>query len=116
MVVFAGSRNKDGGTTVYWWNTDAGRGTAHLLPMYLDEKNSSPTGLEWGYNGSGPAQLAYALLRFYLGKFMGSRVAGKWAQDYHQKFKDEVIAGLPREGWQMVETRIFDWLLHREDE
>lgn len=109
MVVFAGSRNKDGGTTVYWWNTDAGRGTAHLLPMYLDEKNSSPTGFDWGYNGSGPAQLAYALLRFYFSELIDPRVAKVWAQDHHQEFKEKVVAKLPYEGWQMVETSLTGW-------
>ena len=32
------------------------------LPTRLDRRNHSPTGFEWGYNGSGPAQLALALL------------------------------------------------------
>ncbi|HJT79504.1 MAG TPA: DUF6166 domain-containing protein, partial [Gemmataceae bacterium] len=31
------------------------------LPHRLDLRNHSPTGLEWGYAGSGPAQLALAL-------------------------------------------------------
>jgi hypothetical protein len=29
------------------------------LPMHLDLINHSPTGFAWGYNGSGPAQLAF---------------------------------------------------------
>lgn len=31
------------------------------LPMRLDLRSHSPTGFEWGYLGSGPAQLALAL-------------------------------------------------------
>jgi len=34
----------------------------HSLPMRLDLRNHSPTGFAWGYGGSGPAQLALALL------------------------------------------------------
>jgi hypothetical protein len=33
------------------------------LPWRTDEYNGSPTGLECGYTGAGPHQLAYSLLR-----------------------------------------------------
>ncbi|HXR05085.1 MAG TPA: DUF6166 domain-containing protein [Verrucomicrobiae bacterium] len=33
----------------------------------LDLYNHSPTGFEWGYGGSGPAQLALAILADHLG-------------------------------------------------
>ena len=33
----------------------------------LDLRNHSPTGLEWGYCGSGPAQLALAILADHTG-------------------------------------------------
>ena len=32
------------------------------LPLRLDIVNHSPTGFAWGYSGSGPAQLAAAIL------------------------------------------------------
>jgi hypothetical protein len=38
------------------------------LTPRLDLWNHSPTGFEWGYGGSGPAQLALALLADHLGK------------------------------------------------
>jgi Family of unknown function (DUF6166) len=37
------------------------------LPLRLDLFNHSPTGFGWGYGGSGPAQLAVALLADALG-------------------------------------------------
>ena len=37
------------------------------LPLRLDLFNHSPTGFSWGYGGSGPAQLALALLADALG-------------------------------------------------
>lgn len=38
-----------------------------MLPMRNDLRNHSPTGAEWGYGGSGPAQLALAILSDALG-------------------------------------------------
>lgn len=32
------------------------------LPVRLEKVNHSPDGFSWGYNGSGPSQLAFALL------------------------------------------------------
>jgi hypothetical protein len=37
------------------------------LELRLDPFNHSPTGLEWGYGGSGPAHLALAILADHLG-------------------------------------------------
>ena len=37
------------------------------LPLRLDLDNHSPDGFAWGYGGSGPAQLALALLADALG-------------------------------------------------
>lgn len=52
-------------------------------------RNHSPDGFSWGYGGSGPAQLALAiLLRF---------VAPEEAQQLYQGFKFGVIAGLPQD-------------------
>lgn len=35
------------------------------LPLYLDYCNKSPSGFSWGYSGSGPHQLAFAILFDY---------------------------------------------------
>lgn len=47
--------------------------------------NHSPDGFSWGYGGSGPAQLALAIMLELTGK-----------PDGYQKLKWEVIAGLPQ--------------------
>ena len=57
------------------------------LPMRLNLHNHSPTGFEWGYGGSGPAQLALALLADALGD-------DELAQAHYQDFKRAVITGL----------------------
>lgn len=49
----------------------------------------SPTGFEWGYLGSGPADLALNILLRYLKR--------DWAAKLHQQFKEEFIAVLPRD-------------------
>jgi hypothetical protein len=47
-------------------------------------RNHSPTGFSWGYNGSGCAQLALAILLHYLS--VGTAV------DLYQKFKERYVA------------------------
>ena len=62
------------------------------LNARLDLRNHSPTGLEWGYCGSGPAQLALAILADHLGD-------DEQALNLYQRFKWAVIVGLPRKRW-----------------
>src|SRR5262245_29763304 len=61
----------------------------------LDLWNHSPTGFEWGYGGSGPAQLALALLADYFGD-------DQEALALYQSFKFTVIASLPKRGWTLT--------------
>jgi hypothetical protein len=51
-------------------------------------RNHSPDGFKWGYGGSGPAQLALAILLLY--------VPAETAQLHYQDFKFGYIAGLPQ--------------------
>lgn len=71
------------------------------LPLGLRVFDHSPCGFEWGYEGSGPAQLALAILLDHLG-FYGA--AGQERRDIaeralrlHEEFKFDVVAGLERE-------------------
>ena len=61
----------------------------------LDLWNHSPTGFEWGYCGSGPAQLALALLADHLSD-------DRQALDIYQRFKWAVVAELPKRGWTLT--------------
>lgn len=65
----------------------------------LDLWNHSPAEFEWGYGGSGPAQLALALLADHCGN-------DEQAVDLHQRFKWAVIAGLPRHHWTLTSRQI----------
>jgi hypothetical protein len=62
----------------------------------------SLTGFDWGYFGSGPAQLALALLL---------QVAPREVSiEKHQDFKRLVIAQLPESGWELSEEQVCRWL------
>lgn len=62
----------------------------------------SPTGLEFGYGGSGPADLALSILT--------DAVGAELANAYYQDFKWAFVAGWPRDGFCLFEKAIRDWL------
>lgn len=71
------------------------------LPLQLELANHSPTGFEWGYGGSGPAQLSLALLADALDETI--------ALNHYQRFKAEVVSNLPHGEWMMTEHDIHAW-------
>ena len=71
----------------------------HPLNPRRDLRNHSPTGFEWGYCGSGPAQLALAILADHLGD-------DELTLDFYQRFKWAVIAELPKRGWALTSAQI----------
>ncbi len=73
-------------------------------------RNHSPTGFAWGYGGSGPAQLALAILADYLQD-------DTRAQKLYQKFKIAVIAKIPQnESWQLTDEEIKSIVERLEEE
>lgn len=70
------------------------------LDPRLDLRRHSPTGLEWGYCGSGPAQLALALLADHLQD-------DDLALELYQDFKRCVIARIERDmSWFLPASRL----------
>jgi hypothetical protein len=80
------------------------KGIAETREVWLDGKlldpkpsqkfhNHSPDGFAWSYGGSGPAQLALAVMLELTGK-----------ADGYQDFKWDVIAGLPQEDFEIEFT------------
>jgi hypothetical protein len=67
------------------------------LPLRCDIINHSPTGFAWGYSGSGPAQLALAILADYF-------ECAQAARALHQHFKFAAIAGIREKHWSMTEV------------
>ena len=70
-----------------------------------DLVNHSPDGFEWGYGGSGPAQLALAILADLRG--------GDFALKFYKYFKQSVIASLPMADWTLTDAKIEAWLRDR---
>jgi hypothetical protein len=68
------------------------------------EFRHSPTGFQWSYQGSGPAELARALLIACL----PDEKATRYPKCY-QAYKREVIAGLPKSDFTMVSTDVIMW-------
>jgi Family of unknown function (DUF6166) len=55
----------------------------------------SPDGFEWGYGGSGPAQLALAIL-------LAAGMPDDQAVRHHQAFKFAFLAGLPHDEFNIA--------------
>lgn len=67
----------------------------------------SPTGMEFGYSGSGPADTALNILAL--------ATDGKQALRLHQLFKDHFIATIPRDGERTIKLiEIRNWLDEQE--
>lgn len=99
MKIYEGIRSSDdantAGDTMVFVN-----GQQLPLAPSLKVRNHSPTGFNWGYGGSGPAQLSLALLLDYFGD-TGT------AQRLYQDFKFRVVASWPQDGgWKITGAEI----------
>src|SRR5947207_15748033 len=94
MKTYTGYRTENGCAVV----VSVGCACRGLDPR-RDLRNHSPTGFEWGFGGSGPAQLALALAADVLQD-------DERAQDVYQRLKFKLIGSLPDEGWMLTEDRI----------
>lgn len=78
----------------------------------------SPDGFEWGYAGSGPADLALAILADYFDEppeFVLAALRSMWtprskAAALHQSFKEAFVATEHRGEWQLPGDEIEAWL------
>lgn len=94
---YVGRRDRTGTAIVFVIDE---HGESTKLALCLNLANHSPTGFEWGYAGSGPAQLALALLVDATGD-------EQTALRLHQEFKFTVIAKLPRaKPWRLSQQAI----------
>jgi hypothetical protein len=71
------------------------------LDARYDLLSASPSGFEWGYGGSGPAQLAIAILAHTYGE--------GFACEYYQQFNREVVSELPEKGWTLTKRDLDAW-------
>jgi hypothetical protein len=91
QVYYTGQRLPSGGTKVLRIHDQ----DVFDLDPCLDLKNHSPTGFEWGYQGSGPAQLALAILADYLAD-------DTLALEYYQDFKRDTISRIESDAWVLT--------------
>lgn len=75
----------------------------YSLNPRLDIVNHSPDGFNWGYGGSGPAQLAFAILFDYLEE-------KEKAIDFYQQFKWDFVAKIEGHLWTITSTQIDSFL------
>jgi hypothetical protein len=70
---------------------------------------------EWGYEGSGPADLALSILCHALGERPATRRAVEECAAFglYQQFKRDLIAGLARDRWSITSTAVWRWLSKR---
>ena len=94
---YVGHRDRDGGIIVT-------RPDGSPLPLdpSLALWRHSPTGFQWGYLGSGPAQLALALLLDATGE-------PATAVELYQRFKAEVVSGWTGKGWALDHADVVAW-------
>src|SRR6516225_7147325 len=72
------------------------------LPLRLDLWNHSPSGLEWSYAGSGPAQTALAILADATGN-------DRLAVALHQDFKFQFVGRFPDDGFALPAEEVQRW-------
>jgi hypothetical protein len=98
MKTYGGNRERG----KVWIESAEHEGGWRDLPLRLDVFNHSPSGFEWGYLGSGPAQLALAILCDYLGE-------PQLALRFYQEFKEDAVARWKDDEWRLIEQEIGEW-------
>ena len=96
MIKGMSYRNENGGFDVFVDDV--------LLSAKESQKirNHSPDGFAWGYGGSGPAQLALAILLKFTDR--------KKAIGLYQAFKWDIISKLPRGSFELSIERVEEWI------
>ena len=83
---------------VVLWRT--AEGVAHASVPHA--ARHSPTGIEWGYGGSGPADLALSVLLALADQ--------QTAEALYQQFKREVVASVPEDGGVLRAADVRAWV------
>ena len=73
----------------------------------LKIRNHSPTGFEWGYEGSGPAQASLAIL-------LDLGASKEAAVENYQEFKSRFLATQPRQALQIPVSQVEAWARERD--
>ena len=90
-------------TVTVAYQDENGQRQNEALPPRTDLVDHSPTGFSWGYAGSGPAQLALAILCHF-------SKDDQYAIRHYQDFKSEVISRIRRNQWTMQGEQVSSWI------
>ena len=91
--VYRGIRTTDGVRVTVYGHDGAASPLQH-------HRQHSPDGFEWGYAGSGPADLALALCIDVLGSVPATAV--------YQAVKNDLIAGIASDSWELSDAAVLD--------
>ncbi len=91
------------GRTFVWVCDEELTGSRTPLDPKFEWRNSSPTGFEWSYRGSGPRQLAHAILAHATGnRELVNLLSWKFMRDF--------IELLPRPHWIITRDEVLAWI------
>lgn len=101
MRTYNGRRTSSGSVSVWVEHEDGSTSPLRHVVRH------SPTGLEWGYGGSGPADLALSILH---------DLGGPEAAADYQALKWDLVANLPSGPgeWSVDESALRVWLAREE--
>ena len=98
MKIYRGMRSQNGNVVTVTSTMNNDQIEKKLNPRF-DLRNHSPTGFEWGYGGSGPAQLALAILADHTDD-------SEKTLRYYQDFKFKVIGRLNEDKWTLTSQEV----------
>lgn len=109
-MIIRGTRNSNtaGPARVTITREDGTTVPLELPPVSRNEFRHSPDGFQWGYSGSGPAELARAILL---------AVAPKTDERYvrhprcYQLYKNDVIAQITGDTFERTSREVLTWLI-----
>lgn len=103
-MIFHGYGQPEGGGCLVTVDRGAGECVLPLPPLLQGEARHSPDGFQWGYGGSGPAELARAILI----EVFPTDPDVRHPRCYRQ-FKFDVIARLDRDEFTLTDADVLAW-------
>lgn len=98
---------KMGSVRQVWVDEDGSTDLLYPAPSQA-LRNHSPDGFNWGYGGSGPAQLALAILLDHTGN-------PETAELYYQDFKNDHVAKW-EDTWAITGDQVEAWLIGKQEQ
>ena len=107
-VRYEGFRDRGAARVVVHRLDEKGKIKVEELDKRLDLRNHSPTGFEWGYGGSGPSQLALAIL--------ADLTDDETAMRHYQFFKQGVISRLDQDRTWILAASVIRARIDKQEE